>query len=165
MITDTNSVVSPRHMEIRLYVKQKLHCFNVKIMQWLFVLEQYAEFGLLFVLQWEYSLQLLKKYSSFSTSIILTKNNSKRLPWAVFSCIKSIFQSSTYYIDPAIVKIFMSLFSHSGGKGNIICDIIDNQEQCCPTTLLIQFQQLLIFGCVKKKLMPSLMFIFHNFSR
>ena len=39
--------------------------------QWLFVLEQYAEFGLLFVLQWEYFLQLLEKYLSFSISIIL----------------------------------------------------------------------------------------------
>ena len=41
------------------------------ISQWLFVLEQYAEFGLLFVLQWEYFLQLLEKHSSFSISIIL----------------------------------------------------------------------------------------------
>ena len=39
--------------------------------QWLFVLEQYAEFGLLFVLQWEYFLQLSEKYSSFSISRIL----------------------------------------------------------------------------------------------
>ena len=39
--------------------------------QWLFVLEQYAEFDLLFVLQWEYFLQMLEKYSSFSISIIL----------------------------------------------------------------------------------------------
>ena len=42
-----------------------------RISQWLFVLEQYAEFGLLFVLQWEYLLQLSEKYSSFSISIIL----------------------------------------------------------------------------------------------
>ena len=30
----------------------------IAVTQWLFVLEQYAEFGLLFVLQWEYFLQL-----------------------------------------------------------------------------------------------------------
>ena len=39
--------------------------------QWLFVLEQYAKFGLLFILQWEYFLQLSEKYSFFSISIIL----------------------------------------------------------------------------------------------
>ena len=44
---------------------------SLKDLEWLFVLEQYAEFGLLFVLQWEYFLQLLEKYSSFSISIIL----------------------------------------------------------------------------------------------
>ena len=42
-----------------------------KSTQWLFVLEQYAEFGLLFVLQWEYFLQLSVKYSFFSISITL----------------------------------------------------------------------------------------------
>ena len=44
---------------------------SLLLTQWLFVLEQYAEFGLLFVLQWEYFLQLSEKYSSFSISIIL----------------------------------------------------------------------------------------------
>ena len=50
-----------------------LICFMLVFIftQWLFVLEQYAEFGLLFVLQWEYFLQLLEKYSYFSISIIL----------------------------------------------------------------------------------------------
>ena len=43
----------------------------IQFTQWLFVLEQYAEFGLLFVLQWKYFLQLSEKYLFFSISIIL----------------------------------------------------------------------------------------------
>ena len=77
-------------------------------------------------------------------------------PWAVFSFLKSIFQSSTYHIDVTLVKFSCfcfhtrgrHAFNDSRGKGNIV----DNQEQSTmlpPKHCCMPFQQLLIFGCVK----------------
>ena len=43
-----------------------IYIFNVIYTEWLFVLEQYIKFGLVFVLQWEPFLTLLRKYSFLS---------------------------------------------------------------------------------------------------